>query len=310
MRILILFVILTLNVIPAYSQTDTIYYNKEWKKCIKDTASYYRFATKLDSSLYHLEDYYMTGQIQMKGNSIGLETHNMVGEVFYYDSAGYIEAISNYSDENKIFQKLFFKHSDKIEATFHFENKLRNGEAVLNYINGSKRCEGEYLNGEPVGKWTFYHENGNLFTTIKFKNGKWKNEAKFYNKNGKIDLLLNSVTITGYANDGTEYFFYKQLNSRATPTVDLANYLNKNVNRNGLPVIPEEYRLLTILKIDEEGNVCDVFVFDLEYEELAAKIRTALYNSPKWNVANLNSKPIACYYFLSLRYSNGKFIYL
>lgn len=59
---------------------------------------------------------------------------------------------------------------------------------IVNYYSNStiKESEGNYTNGEQVGFWKFYYQNGNLLKEVSFENGKVDGFAKKYFENGNL----------------------------------------------------------------------------------------------------------------------------
>lgn len=60
----------------TYGQTvDTVWLNTKWEKSAKEKASYFRIIkTSEHKTNYEVSDYYITGEIQMSGNYLSLDT--------------------------------------------------------------------------------------------------------------------------------------------------------------------------------------------------------------------------------------------
>ena len=69
---------------------------------------------------------------------------------------------------------------DGIKTAFeiHYEQDVRVGKYVAYWENGNIKTTGKYENGQQDGTWTYYNEDGFLFLTTLFKDGKelkWNN---------------------------------------------------------------------------------------------------------------------------------------
>lgn len=59
------------------------------------------------------------------------------------------------------------------------------------YPNGKPQMEGTYATGQRNGTWTYWHENGNLWSTGFFNNGKAEGKRTTYFSNGKVQYEGN-----------------------------------------------------------------------------------------------------------------------
>jgi hypothetical protein len=91
-------------VIPksSFGAEDTTYFDKEWKTCSSEKASYYRPKPSLINGLYPTKDYYITGQVQMEGHFRSFEPEVKEGKFLFYDSLGNINANGSYLNDVKI----------------------------------------------------------------------------------------------------------------------------------------------------------------------------------------------------------------
>ncbi|MCW3788249.1 energy transducer TonB [Plebeiibacterium sediminum] len=81
----------------SYSQTrDTIFYDNHWEETSSSNASYYRIIKK--DLLYAVTDYYLNGQIQMKGFYKTLDPEVKHGEFVFYNQNGDVSNIVNYKN--------------------------------------------------------------------------------------------------------------------------------------------------------------------------------------------------------------------
>ena len=72
-----------------------------------------------------------------------------------------------YKDGEKTGITKYYKNGYKMEE-IHYKGKdemgylIRNGKRTKWYENGQKQYEGTFKDGKPVGKWTYYNENGSV----------------------------------------------------------------------------------------------------------------------------------------------------
>src|SRR5688500_5279225 len=76
--------------LSAYGQkTDTSYYDSDWKASTKEKSSYYRITKTMESGKgYHVEDYFNSGKIQMKGTYTSLSPEVKTGTFTWYYENG------------------------------------------------------------------------------------------------------------------------------------------------------------------------------------------------------------------------------
>lgn len=78
---------------------------------------------------------------------------------------------------------------------------MSKGSAVLKttwHASGSKKGEGEYLEGKPHGFWTFWWENGNKRSEGVFIQGKQDGRWRFWGENGRRtprDFIFQNWTV-------------------------------------------------------------------------------------------------------------------
>lgn len=83
-------------------------------------------------------------------------------------------------------------------------NGLKQGKWVVNYPNGSKRYEGTFKDGKPVGELHRYHENGKLKAVMTFLEAGMDVPATLYNEKGE---KAAEGTFTGQVKSGMWRYF-------------------------------------------------------------------------------------------------------
>lgn len=93
-------------------------------------------------------------------------------------------------------------------CNYNISDGMFNGEYSSQYPNGNKKCEGEFLNNQRVGKWSIWDSVGNLKMTRVYKNA-FEYERTFpeYPKNGPYKLLSTpNYTLKYDSNNLITYF--------------------------------------------------------------------------------------------------------
>lgn len=113
-----------LNVISLFGQSDTIFYDKKWKE-IDDIseASFYRLTTFDEKKeLYLIEDFYISGAIQMKGYKKDLAEKKHEGEVIYYHKNGSISQTKIYKEGKAVGKWKSYSKKGKIKIEKTYKN--------------------------------------------------------------------------------------------------------------------------------------------------------------------------------------------
>ena len=74
-----------------------------------------------------------------------------------------------------------------------YKNRLKEGEWVYFFKNGSIKSVGNYSEGTKIGTHIYYHNNGQLLKKINYQNGDINGELKEYFKNGKLKSKANYI---------------------------------------------------------------------------------------------------------------------
>lgn len=83
-----------------YAQSDTIYFDEKWKTTSRADAHFYRLVEK-NEELYHVEDYFMNGRIQMSGVYSSLDPERKEGYFKFYRKNGTVSMEGLYINHSK-----------------------------------------------------------------------------------------------------------------------------------------------------------------------------------------------------------------
>ncbi|HBK70481.1 MAG TPA: hypothetical protein DDZ39_02290, partial [Flavobacteriaceae bacterium] len=72
-------IVLSLTIFQQAFAQEKIYLGKDWKKSTKENAHFYRILEKKNDSLYYVEDFYISGVMQMDGHFTNVEKETLHG---------------------------------------------------------------------------------------------------------------------------------------------------------------------------------------------------------------------------------------
>lgn len=138
LRYLLLFYTFIVCVVPINAQKDTIFYDAQWKVInSKDSASFYRPPIKKVGDLFHIQDYHISGQVQMDGYSISDVKDIWTGKVSWYYKDGSLQQEANYSDGYLEGEFISFLNGEKLTALYK-KNRWVSGKRNIIYASGRK----------------------------------------------------------------------------------------------------------------------------------------------------------------------------
>jgi antitoxin component YwqK of YwqJK toxin-antitoxin module len=184
--LLILFTALFIS-FPAIAQdTITKYYNDEWQWLPNSSnASYYRKMFKNQDDVWIVNDFYVSGKIQMSSAFYSVRIDRYNGPTTYYFENGNKSSEGEYVKGELEGEWCFWYENGQLErkGTFLKSKRIDTWEGW--YENGNKRFYKEYDKKGRVGKQLFYYESGEIMeenTPI----GKSLYLCKGFYKNGNI----------------------------------------------------------------------------------------------------------------------------
>ncbi|TFH39976.1 MAG: hypothetical protein E4G94_10310 [ANME-2 cluster archaeon] len=155
---LILSLVLYLGPIKA-QEVDTFYLHHPISN--NDTIIYKRIIQfDKNDSLYHVQDYYPNGQIQMEG------TYSSFDKSIKEESLW-----CNYKTITKEGEFKAWYKNGQIESKTNYLNGLRHGLHEYWYSNGQRESKQNYTNGQEHGKSTWWNTDGSLQNELIFEKG-------------------------------------------------------------------------------------------------------------------------------------------
>ncbi|MCH7411201.1 hypothetical protein MM239_17525 [Belliella sp. DSM 111904] len=135
------------------------------------------------------------------------------GQWFYYYDGGQLKSVGSYFfgfeegtwglfyDNKNLNQEEFWSNGrlNNIGDYFAYNGnqtldkgtlKDGNGTRITYYVSGKKESEGNYTNGKPEGKWTYFHENGRIASEGQMSEGKKEGNWRYFNMNGRLEQVI------------------------------------------------------------------------------------------------------------------------
>ena len=261
----------------GYSQTagDTIYFDQNWNQTSKKEASYFRIVS-IDTSriLFLVRNFYLTGQLQMKGAYRSINPDVRMGEFsFWYQNGS--------------------KH-----ISCHFKDGLPDGHYEEWYENGTLKAEKNFIDGRLDGTLKAWSDQGVLTKSIQYKNGAKHGHFITYYSNGqpirrdvyKNDKIVRGKCFTPQGKD-TAYFEYFIMPKFKGGLAGFKKFFLEKLN------YPEDAKLN-----DEEGSVHIRFTVGMDgyikgiklikedKDYFNEEVIQAVASSPKWNPGKRDGK--------------------
>lgn len=178
------FLLLLIFSTSLLAQKDTIWYDANWNKTDKKSASYYRPDPVKKDNGYLWIDYYLSGVKQMEAISSSLEEETFDGEVIWFYENGNVMQTVNYKNNVLDGLRKNYHESGPLKSQYSYKNGQIEGEWVEYYENARLSESGQYKNGERNGDWKEYYSNGKLKGEGKYANDKKVNIWKMYYYDG------------------------------------------------------------------------------------------------------------------------------
>ncbi len=145
----------------AFAQIDTVWYDTNWKKTVKNNASFYRAHIEKKDNGFWIVDNYVSGSKQMEGLSLNKDKEVYDGLVKWFHENGNTFQIVNY------------------------KGGILNGKRLVYFEDGKLKSETNYKDGKMDGQWKEFYENGNLKEVGTFENGQKEGAWETFYDSGK-----------------------------------------------------------------------------------------------------------------------------
>jgi uncharacterized protein len=235
---------------------DTTYFSDAWFITTKNNAKYYRLTPLKTDSGYIIKDYYISGNLQMKGLSENIDNmENLVlkGVATWYYENKKLNQIAHYNngDLDGLFQ-VFNENGEKVSELIYKQNTPVKGyqTSIFNYYNIKKVYDNENLIQTEV-----YSNDNRSKAKIEIvqENDKYKS-IRYFDINGKLLGQTNDISENNNINNGMLVYY-----SMAPMVVNRISYYQNEKIKNPITEYftngkPKYYEFL-----DEENNVTKRF---------------------------------------------------
>lgn len=183
-----------------------VYYDSNWVEIPAPPAAFYRLGFRDSLGLWNgrVEDYYISGDVQMKGV---YKNGKRDGVFIYYSDHKTYTSAGRYQDDQSIGKWETYHHNGKLESEVYYSDgyyvknlwdsagvqqvKDGKGRELKKYPNGVVSTEGEYVDGRKHGYWYGRHADGRMYFEETYDHGRLL-RGRSRNLNGDVFLYDES----------------------------------------------------------------------------------------------------------------------
>ncbi|MCE1198028.1 MAG: hypothetical protein LWW85_03575 [Marinilabiliales bacterium] len=152
--------------------TLTVYYDKDWKVISdRSIASFYRKASKNHDKTWTVNDYFISGKLQMSGQFKSKKFDDKFGRFVYYFENGQKKSAGEFVKNKEEGEWKSWHENGQLLGQGMMTKGHENGEWNFWYDTGEKSSNGQYVNGLKEGDWSVYYKNGKLKEVSRFTKG-------------------------------------------------------------------------------------------------------------------------------------------
>jgi TonB family protein len=278
--------------VQAQNSILTIYYDKNWRLSVKDSATFYSQCIKKDSS-------YLFTAYWMKSNK--LNKICMYADSLLKKPRG---LILGYYESGKLRDSAYINNSGKFVFMYSF------------YENGKTESSDVFDSlGQITGRYTFY-ESGKVQDSNTFDNSKHLLAYRYY-ENGKLffrvyeDYNLKTTKTEAYDTTGKIIpdFVYEKEAEFPGGNQAWVRYLTSNMNRDIMQKYYNSNATVTanvIIKflVDKQGYITDTEINKSSgIKEVDQDALNVIKNSPRWINGIQYNKPVNSYRLQPITYT-------
>lgn len=150
---LALLVILFGSIKICFAQNDTIYFDKKWNECAKDSSKYYRIFG-LENGKDMVTDYQRNGTLQMKARISQRVPLIVDGTCMYYDKTGKLESKGLYQLNKKLGVWIYYDQTgnDSSIVEYFLNEPKKEIKVTCDYMNYDSYISVEVMPEFPGGE--------------------------------------------------------------------------------------------------------------------------------------------------------------
>ena len=270
-----------LFILPLFckSQTDTIYYDQNDHKTIRDKAEYYSIIHFEKENWYKVNMYFMNDTLKMRGHYSNIDSQTKEGLFSAYYKSGKLGGIGTY-------------HNNKENGTWEY---YYDTSGTLWYM-----CN--YIGGQKNGKLTSFYKNGKLKRLEYHKFDSTLLSGKCFDKNNNKIVCSGDVVSEGkcYDEQGNDIIFTLFEIIPYAP-YNFGKILKKNLRypdsarENSI-----EGRVIVKFAIQKDGKITDVHAEKSVSPELDAEAIRVVSMFDPWVPGSRDDKPVIVYFNLPI----------
>ncbi|MBL7918118.1 MAG: TonB family protein [Bacteroidia bacterium] len=139
---------------------DTTYFNSKSKRCIKDSADYYRVIVKHSDNDFDVTFFYMSGVKKSEGHYRYLNPEFKLGKFTYYSENGAVTAVKNFNSQEHG-KSVFYFPNGKIKSIINYNQGKRIDTTFTFYETGELKRYQLYLNEGNEVQGKVFTKSGN-----------------------------------------------------------------------------------------------------------------------------------------------------
>ena len=247
---------------------DTMYFNRQWQQCSRDSAYYYRevFAGTGKKVQFQVKDYYPSGKLQMEGTFLSIHPDRKDGHFVYYYSNGNKMQEADYleNEPTGVYQEWYANSKPKIYSVIKDGNL--DGPYKTWSESGVPQLDVVYRNGNLNGKFVSFYENGMPVRDDRYRNGELVNK-QCYTRSGKDTL----------------WFPYLQMPQFPGGENKLSEYIDKEMiyPKEALQM-QREGQVTVEFSIERDGRISKVSILKSDREYFNSEALRLVSSFPKW----------------------------
>jgi len=257
--------------------TDTMYFNNSWEQSTREEARYYRIINMDPSGdfMFHVTDYYLTGQVQMTGTYRSIRPDHREGTFTWFTPDGQKQQECNYKNNqlHGSYQEWFDNGQNKTRQNFN--EGFLDGPYKSWRQDGTMQLDAQYSKGELHGFFISYYSNGQLARKELYDQGQFIEGQCF--------------TAEGLP---TEYFPYIILPSFIGGNPELHKFIKEELN---YPKKAEkegrEATILVLFTVDENGRIQNPRIIHGDAADFNEEALRIVNSFPDWIPGKMDGIP-------------------
>lgn len=248
---------------------DTLYFNKNWKLSTVENAHYFRIITNDTTGkfLFHVNDYYLTGQLQMTGLYRSISPDFKTGPFVYYYPNGKKQIMCTYSDNQLEGKYMEWFDNGQPKTEKYYKHNLLNGTEKAWSKEGELLKKAGYKDGMKNGYFYTYYNNGQPVRKDRYKNDKFI-DGKCFTREGKDTTYFAYFVMPKFQGEGLGAF--------KNFVLEQLQYPDTAMNKL------EEGRVFINFTINKLGQVVKAHIVKADKDYFNEEALRVIKSSPKW----------------------------